>query len=195
MKQLRLNTIASALLVTAIGMATPLGCADNDEDADSGTSAAMPGSTSDNAPVTDTDTNTNTNTNTNTTGTDDECIQPPDFSSEICDECRADLLACYAPPCDFEYDPDDCVSSTLSFPQCACAAGATTTDGSIGSSTTGGSGCEEPPDYSDVCEECRTDLLACYDGACDFEYDPNDCVNTTLTFPQCDCYEGGSSTG
>ncbi len=144
-----------------------------------------------------------------------ECEQAPDFS-DVCSECRADLLACYAPPCDFEYDPNDCVSTTLEFPQCECAMGGdstgttttgggadsgTSTGGETGTSTgmtsdasTTGGLCEEPPDFPGVCNECLVDLLSCYDGPCDFEYDPRACVDATLGFPQCEC-AGGSSTG
>jgi hypothetical protein len=47
------------------------------------------------------------------------------------------------------------------------------------------------PDFAEYCAECREQLVGCYEDPCGFESDPNDCVQTTLGFPVCEC---GAST-
>jgi hypothetical protein len=102
-----MNLYNAARMMVLVGMLTP-GCADESDDGD-----------------------TAANTEGAATATGDQCEEAPDYSN-ICDECAQLLYACYAPPCDsFEYDPNECAQTTLSFAEeCECA--------EMGSSTGGG---------------------------------------------------------
>jgi hypothetical protein len=144
------------------------------------------------------------------TGTDTEgqCQTPPEVPPGASDECTAQLLSCYSEDCDsFEYDPNDCWNTTLEFPVCESASGGSSTGTDSGTDTGTDTGtstgtdtegqCQTPPEVPPgASDDCAAQLLSCYSEDCDsFEYDPNDCWNTTLEFPVCEGASEGTSTG